>query len=315
MAAFTAERVVVFGAGALGSAIGAKLSRRLPVTLVGRPRHVRAIRERGLRVSGFDDFVADVDAAESLPEVTPGTLALVTVKLFDLDAAADALAAALPAEGCLVLPVMNGLHPERRLRERLGPGRPVVRGVAMFGATLEGPGHVSYWGGGVKLGPSEHSGRLADSFASAGIECEVAGDFDELVWRKFAVNCIWNPLTAVLGVRNSRLVTPELDLLRRRVAEECAAVARAEGVTLAGDFAETTDRALEQSNNRSSMLQDITRRARTENEYLSGELVRLAEAHGIAAPASALLRDLVAAIEEMPVAARPASLDTAAARP
>ena len=115
---------------------------------------------------------------------------------------------------------------------------------------------------------------------------------------------MWNPLTAILGVRNSRIVTPELRSLRRRVIDECVAVARAEGVELPADFAATTDRALAASENRSSMLQDVARRPRTENGWLSGELVRLAGAHGISAPAAELLRDLVETIESRPVAER-----------
>ncbi|MFG1530632.1 MAG: 2-dehydropantoate 2-reductase N-terminal domain-containing protein, partial [Thermoplasmata archaeon] len=46
-------RVLVVGAGAIGSLFGARLSAAgHAVTLVGRPEHVRAIRDEGLRVEG-----------------------------------------------------------------------------------------------------------------------------------------------------------------------------------------------------------------------------------------------------------------------
>ena len=309
MSGLSPQRVVVLGAGALGSYIGAKLSSELPVRLVGRRTHVEAVREAGLRVTGLEDFTARLEATEDLGELPAGTLVVLTVKLYDLDGAAAELEGAL-APGGLVLPVMNGLHPEKALGERLGPERPVVRGVAMLGVTLEAPGHVSCWGGGIRLEPSEHSAGLCALLSSSGIPGEVAEDYEDLVWRKFAVNCVWNPLTAVLGVRNSLITEPELADIRRRVIEECEAVARADGVEFPGDFRSVTDTSLSGSENISSMLQDITGRPRTENELLSGELVRRASRGGLAAPASELLRDLVEFIELTPVGERARHFDS-----
>jgi 2-dehydropantoate 2-reductase len=300
------KRAVVFGAGAVGSYLGAKLSSRLPVRLVGRRPHVEAIRRDGLRVSGLDSLTARPEASERLGEVPPGTLVLLTVKLYDLEAAAEELSRALSG-ACTVVVAMNGLHPERALREQLGDKAEVIRAVAMLGATLEGPGRVSYWGGGLELEPSGASEALAELLCSAGIDARVAGSFDELVWRKFAVNCVWNPLTAVLGVRNSLIAAEELTALRGRVIAECAAVARAEGVCLPADFAESTDRALAGSENVSSMLQDVIRRPRTENEHISGELVRTARSHGRQVPANELLLELVRFIESRSPSERPFS--------
>ncbi|HEY6237863.1 MAG TPA: 2-dehydropantoate 2-reductase N-terminal domain-containing protein, partial [Thermoplasmata archaeon] len=47
-------RVVVFGAGAVGSLLGARLSRAgHSVLLVGRPEHVAQVQREGLQIEGI----------------------------------------------------------------------------------------------------------------------------------------------------------------------------------------------------------------------------------------------------------------------
>ncbi len=309
------DRAVVFGAGALGSYIGAKLSLEIPVSLVGRKAHVDAIRDNGLWVYGIEKFRSEVDATETLGTIEPGTLVIVTVKLYDLESAAAEIAAALPP-GCVVMPVMNGLNPEDAFREALGDETPVVRGIAMLGSTFEGPGEVSYWGGGMTLEPTAISDALSGLFERAGIRTSVAASpesYRDLVWRKFAVNHFNNPLTAILGVRNLNVVADELAPLRRRMIAECSAVASADGVTLPDNFIESTESSLSKSRNMSSMLQDVLRRPRTENEAIGGELLARARAAGIDCPATELAYDLVSFIESMDITERPAAIEAARA--
>ena len=60
-------RFMVFGAGALGSLVAARLSTAYDVTLVGRREHVDAIRSTGLRVTGRTECVATtIDAGMAL---------------------------------------------------------------------------------------------------------------------------------------------------------------------------------------------------------------------------------------------------------
>ena len=56
-------KVVVAGAGSIGSLLAAHLSRVAAVTvLTRREEHAAALREQGLRVSGRSDFTAELDA-------------------------------------------------------------------------------------------------------------------------------------------------------------------------------------------------------------------------------------------------------------
>jgi 2-dehydropantoate 2-reductase len=81
-------RILVFGAGAMGSLIGALLSQRHEVTLVGRRAHVEAVRGGGLRVRGRTELHVWPHAVERAADADPPELAIVTVKSYDTGAAA-----------------------------------------------------------------------------------------------------------------------------------------------------------------------------------------------------------------------------------
>ena len=84
------------------------------------------------------------------------------------------------------------------------------------------------------------------------------------------------------------------------LAEEAAAAAKAEGVELNfEDPIAASERVARQTGtNRSSMLQDVERGARTEIDAICGEIVRLSERHGIPAPANRACLELIQALTE-----------------
>ena len=93
-------RIVVFGAGAVGSWYGGLLARAgLDATLIGRPAHVEAIRRDGLRLqsAAFDERVA-LQASTEADAIAGAALVLVCVKSPDTEAAADAMAPHLSAD-------------------------------------------------------------------------------------------------------------------------------------------------------------------------------------------------------------------------
>src|SRR3990172_11059968 len=76
-------RVLVFGAGAIGSLLGGLMSARHEVLLIGRKPHVDAVRERGLRISGRTARVVKPETATRVPRKTKADLVVVAVKAYD----------------------------------------------------------------------------------------------------------------------------------------------------------------------------------------------------------------------------------------
>jgi len=296
-------RIVVFGAGSLGSLLGALLDSAHDVVLVGRDPHVSAVRERGLRVTGVDSFEASPAAT------TDGTgldadLAIVTVKAYDTAAAAHDLAT---GDVDAAVSLQNGLGNEETLAA--GLVCPIVAGTTTHGAMLSEPGVVEWTGRGeVTVGNwrvddgdgdattgTDPASRVAAAFRAASIDAASDPGIRHRLWTKLAVNAAINPITALARIRNGRVFEGPTAEYAERAAAEVARIARAEGVGLDADAVAEEARAVARrtADNRSSMLQDLAAGRRTEIDVISGVVAERADEHGIEAPVNGLLAALV----------------------
>ncbi len=296
------RHVVVYGAGAVGSYLSARLAPLIPVTLVARKAHVDAINVRGLSVRGEVELFApsgSVRAVTQLDAIESATLVLVTVKLGDLEAAGAELAGLARTDTVFLL-AQNGLHGRELFLRGAEMALTVVRAIASCGVDLTRPGEVEFWGGGLSFECTPKSAEVMALFAKAGVASVASPDFEKALWKKLAVNCVANPLTALLGRRNLEVIVPELAGLRTRIVREVATLAAAEGHPLPGDLPERVDQALASSRNRSSMLQDLKRGRRTEIDRLNGFVDARSRELGLAAPANAVLAALISALAAEP---------------
>ncbi|MFB6122585.1 MAG: ketopantoate reductase family protein [Haloferacaceae archaeon] len=291
--------LVVFGAGSLGSLVGALLARDHDVTLVGREPHVSAIRDAGLRVRGTAEFVARPMAT------TDGTglsadIAVVTVKSFDTAEAASALAT---GDVGAVLSLQNGMGNEDVLADTLSV--PVLAGTTTYGAVSDAPGEVEWRGGGdVVLGPwTDDAAAVAtdarDAFERANVPTTLAGDVRRRLWEKLTINAAINPVTALADAPNRALTDGPASELAAAVARECGSVARADGIDLDNSTASNAIERVadETASNRSSMRRDLSAGRRTEIDAITGYVVERAAVHDESVPVNRTLLSLVRAWE------------------
>lgn len=290
--------IVLFGAGSLGSLLGGLLARAHDVTLVGREPHIGAIRTDGLRISGEIETTVRPDARTEPP--ASADLAVVCVKAFDTETAAEALADC-ELEACLS--VQNGLGNEAILADRLDAT--VLAGTCTYGAVHTEPGEVRCNGvGRVTLGPvdggsSVLADRIGDAFRAAEIPTTVGEDMPERLWEKLAINAGLNATTALARTENGAVLDGDANKVASEAARETATVAQSEGVSLG---AETAERALARvaeatAGNTSSMCADVLADRRTEVDSINGYVERRAEANGIDAPVNATMARLLRAWE------------------
>ena len=284
--------IVVFGAGALGSLLAARLGRAGSVSLVARGPSARAIARGGIRVEGIDPgrYPVRVLGSGRLPQ---SALVLLTVKAYDLGAALGELAPRLD-ESHVVVVLQNGLG-VATLAERL-LGRPVVRGVTFLAATRRGPGSVAYNAVGKTYFPAGCEGVMG-AWRASGLPAVVVPNLLTYVWRKLAINAVINPLSALLGVPNGELVA--LRSTTRQLVLETSAVARRVGQPL--DPRETLAKVRasmrQTSENTSSMLQDVRGGKPTEIDWINGAIVRLADRYGIQVPVNRQLVEMLRFLE------------------
>ncbi len=271
-------RVLVYGAGAVGSYLGGMLAARNDVTLVGRRDHVKAIEEGGLRITGLTELTAHPKSLEHILEDERYDLVLLTVKSYDLEASLAGLGPILGEETVLLV-VQNGMR-VLGLPTHVG-GSPLLLGVASFGVTHQGLGHIIHAGsGGLRLGAIEGGLDLdpySHLFSESGIVCDVSSDIAKDVWRKAVINSAINPITALVRRRNGAIIESEGLLgLCRSVFDESLEIAIAEGGLDRGDvcFNDVLDVVRATAWNRSSMLQDVERGKRTEVDAINGSLIQ-----------------------------------------
>ena len=297
-------RIAVMGAGAVGCYYGGLLARAgHAVTLIGRPQHVEAVRQGGLLLDTqtFREHVA-LEASTEPAAVQGARVVLFCVKSSDTEAAGESMAAHLAADA-VVLDLQNGVDNAARLASVLPPGVEVVPTVVYVATEMAAPGHVRHHGRGeLVIAPTAAGDEIVAAFGAAGIPVQVSDNVAGELWAKLVLNAAYNALSAVSQLPYGRLVqcdgVPEV---MRDVVAECLAVARAEGVTVAGDVHEAV-RRLSQSmaTQYSSTAQDLARGKRTEIDHLNGYVVRRGEALGVPTPANRVLHAVVRLLEARP---------------
>ncbi len=295
-------KIAVFGAGAVGCYYGGMLARAgHSVTLVGRPLHMDAVRRAGLRLEALSfDEKLPLTASCAAASIAGAQLVLCCVKSADSQRAAAEMAPYLAPDAPL-LSLQNGVDNASRLHAELR--REVVPAVVYVAAQMAGPGHVKHHGGGaLVIGASPASDALAALFAQAGVPARVSDNVLGELWAKLIVNCAYNALSAITQLPYASLVDGEgVGDVLRDVVDECLAVARAAGVTVAGDpWAAVESIARTMPQQRSSTAQDLARGRRSEIDHLNGYVLRQGLALGVATPVNRALHALVKLLEARP---------------
>jgi 2-dehydropantoate 2-reductase len=138
-------KVLIFGAGAMGSVFGGFLSGKNDVSLIGRAGHTDAVNEKGLRVTGIwgAHSFTEIKAYKSVLELHGDAsfdLIMITTKSYDTLAAVKEIRP-LVKMGTAVMSMQNGVGNEETIAEWFGEGRS-MGGMAIFGARLLGPGQA-----------------------------------------------------------------------------------------------------------------------------------------------------------------------------
>lgn len=293
-------RIAVIGAGGVGGYFGGLLARSgQEVGFLARGEHLRALRERGLRVrSVHGDFelptVCVTDRAEELGQAD---LVLFTVKTYDTDSAAEAIRP-IVRPGTAVLTFQNGVDNTERIDRVLGPGT-AMGGTVHIETTIAEPGLIAQTSPmrRVVLGEmdgrrTERAERILDAFGAAGLDATLADDIRKALWEKFLFITGMSGMTTLTRSNvGEMLAVPEVRELIEGATGETAAVAAAEGIDLGPDpvgrlmsFVQGLKPTMT-----SSMKRDLDRGRRLEVESINGTVVRLGRAHGIATPVNACI--------------------------
>ena len=290
-------RYLIFGSGGVGSFYGALLARcGKEVVFLGRGDHLKAMKEKGLKVESFKHgnfFVKEgekvlfTDRTEGLGKFD---VVLFCVKSYDTEKGAPLLKELLKEDG-VVISLQNGIENEEILAEYVGKER-VLGATAFIGVYVKEPGVIVHEAAGL-LEIGELSGEVSDrvnkivnELKSCGIEARVSKDINYTLWKKLVWNVAFNPYSVITkGTVGELLDFEGTREVLRRLMEECFKVAEAYGVKLKPSLIE---RYLKSSPDlkgyKTSMLLDFERGKPLEIDGITGALIRKAEKKGIEVP-------------------------------
>ena len=290
-------RIIVLGAGAIGSVYGARLSKFHDVTLIGGASHVAAIQRDGLVMQGHVSGKLALPAFTTVPSIQPGTLILLTTKVNNNVAAVRPIVDRLP-ENVTIVCVQNGLYSEDLVKDLVGDRALVLRAITQVGGILVKPGVVDNTVAGYTLLESHaQSPAIAAVLTEAGLDGRIIPDIKKEMWRKAIFNCVINPTTALLESEVGAIVDPQLNSLKQQIIEECVAVAKADGVALDEDFVATIDRLFAGARTIASMRQDLMKGRKTEIDHMNGAVADLGAKYGIPCPVNAALATMIRYLE------------------
>jgi 2-dehydropantoate 2-reductase len=304
-------KVTVFGAGAIGGYIAAKLALGgHEVAVVARGPHLQAIRAKGLMLDDRGTTRrAMLRATDRAEELGPQELVVVAVKAHAMPQVASAIATLLAPE-TVIVPAQNGIpwwFPHRAggaldgltiaavdpggvVARHLDPAR-VVGCVVYIAAAVPEPGLVRRFGGNMLvLGEPDGSAsprlaQLAERFGAAGIKIEMTPRIRDAVWMKLWGNIGFNPVSVLTGATQGRMVQdPGVRGVLRALMLEMQAVAERLGARLDKTVDQRIDEGAYVGDFKTSMLQDFEAGRPVEIDPIVFAVVELGRRVGVATP-------------------------------
>lgn len=211
-------------------------------------------------------------------------LLLVTLKAAQISAAIEQILPLLPAE-CPILLIHNGMGV---LDELPVIHQPLLRGITTHSSYRERDRVIHVAHGLTHIGPVNRQDTrfslLADKLHEALPDVAWHDNILPACWNKLAINCVINPLSVRYDCQNGDILAYPQDIAQ--ICQEVAEVMAREN--LHADAARLQANALHvlqlSAANTSSMLQDLRAGRSSENDYITGYLLRTATRYGMSLP-------------------------------
>ena len=311
-------RILIFGAGAVGQAVGCMLAAdNHTVDLIVRERFIEKIRLDGLSVVGiFGNYQTEAGRLglyTSIEDVSNKTYdyVLVTTKSYDTKTAVHELMK-LHDQSCTFVTMQNGCGNLEMIVECFGEKRSLGARV-ITGFEIEQPGVVRitvtsddvHIGGYCESEVPESAVTIADAINTAGLPCVTTPFIKRDLLAKLLYNCALNPLGAILGVHYGALGDdPDARAIMHEVICEVFSVIEAMGAKTHWDTPEDYESYFYEKqvpatyNHRSSMLQDIENGKKTEVDALTGYVSEHGRLFNVPTPVCNTISELIRFMEK-----------------
>ena len=305
-------KIVMLGAGALGSTIGGTLAiSGNDVHFVDMwQEHVDLINKDGLHMTNEkEDWYVRVDARTTADTIGEADLVIVLVKSFATKQAVEQLKQTnVIGKNTLVMSLQNGLGNEETIASVIGSEN-VISGKTYVGGRLIQAGYISAGVQGKWTYIGELNGEITDRiqtvcnvFNDAGLLCEVSDNIKGLIWDKLLINVAAGALCGITRLPYGPLY--EEDYIKDvavAAIQEGIQVAKAAGVVLKSEDPQYPWVAASEGlpgTFKTSILQSLELKRPTEIDFINGSIVEWGKKYGIATPVNQTLVACVKGIEK-----------------
>ena len=287
------------GLGAVGAPISHLLykSYKNDFIIISDEQHKRKLSE--VKIINGDDFKPPIISEANKINRNLDIL-IICVKNYDL---IDTLAYVdrFIAPHTIVIPLQNGIWACRYIRERYKKnivaecyvqGPDTIREKDGFRYTRSGVIHI----GTSIIEESKKIFEVYKCLRQGGLDIHYEKEIKQMVWKKWMLNAAGNTVTALTGASYKMFKDSEdLQEICRNIMEEFLLVAQSEKINLTyKDINEVIEYYTSFKTDKiTSMLEDVIHEKKTENEYITGELLRMASTKGIDLPINRVVYTLV----------------------
>lgn len=300
---------IIGGTGAMGLIFGARLAQaNHAVTLLDVNKEaIDIINVNGAKITNKNnetETIANVKASNDVASIGVVDLAVVFTKCYHT---AIAVKSALPCIGgnTTVLSLQNGWG-NYDVISQIVDANQIMVGVTYVSGTTLGAGHAKQVGnpvafiGSVNLKADEKVKEIATVLSGIHIQTTASDTILKEVYGKLALNIATLPTTAILNLEAHKLIENEGTIsIMDDLLKEMVTVVQKQGVSI--DFEERRNSIHNLLKNavgaRSSMLQDITAKRKTEIDVINGAVVNMGKTSGIATPVNQTMVNMAKAIE------------------
>ena len=312
-------KYAIIGIGAIGSIVGGLLTKSgEDITLIGKQYQIDVIKHKGLKIIGVNgsSTIKNIKVTKDLQVVKDADIIFICVKSQDTKQLANNLKNIIN-KSTLIISLQNGVRNVQLLKDITG--NKVLSGVVLFNALYEKPGEATLtFKGRILLEKNNiNLDMLFKSFYKAGLKITLVDNINGYLWSKLILN-LQNAVTALTGqtIRQSisdkytrdiivATITEGVNIVQKsniilEVLPEIDPIKLIKRLSNFNSFILIIGSRLIgiKKNARNSMWQSLSKRKRTEIDFINGEIIFLAEKHKMHAPINKKIVELIKKAEQ-----------------
>lgn len=294
------EKVLICGLGAVGVTYADKLKDICELKILADSE----------RVKKYKQFPPELNNKQILLDyiTEDGTwnpdLIIITTKFNGLNSAINYINNFV-SNKTIIISLINGISSEKDIIQRYGCDKVLHSYFIGHSAVREGNKVFQDGVGKIVFGSpfKENSNKIVSLekfFKTHNIDYEVPEDIIYSMWLKYTLNVFSNQASAILNLTFGEMKQNIFQSFAKKIISEVVSIAEKEGVNSTENLEKDALNCLMNmvDDGKTSMLQDILAKRKTEVDIFAGEIIRLGEKHKISTPYNQVMYDMIKIIEE-----------------